>query len=1170
MDPRQQQDPFDIITITPADPPPPAESGKPPVRQRGVLSGRVRVLALLLAVGAAIYLLAGYFLVPYLCRTWLVDRLGQQWGWSVTVARAGFNPLDLTLRLEQGRVGPAAGDARGKGEPLFTFARLELDFELASLWKRGPVVRELLLDRPCLRLGADHSFRFLSATLKKNLVKLLLGRGGDSAGKFSLNNIIVHNGSVRYHDPLTSRAHTLEVSDLVLPAVSSIDYRVAERLPFRFNGKIDGSPVELAGRTAANGVLERRLRLTAEDLHLPDYLEDLWPGVLPNLVQGRADCDLDLRFSFAGDNGLQLAVTGSMEFRGLMFQDDQGREAGRINRGSMTITAAPLRGRYRIERLALAGPELRVTRQKDGTITVGGIIVNKGEESTTRVLLEQALVEDGRLLFKDQAVANGFADTWDRISLRLESSGTGADRAVSVAGSARNSTSARLSLTGKLTPAPGGADLGFVVQDLDLSSLQPYWAAILFAGNRELRVSRGRARVSGQLVLGSDKGGQSVEAPLRPAFKEITATLADLVVSRGRTEVLRVPDLVVSGAEIDPAGQRVSLGTVRGRGGMLFLKRDPRGQWPGSGFWKKRADQGPSREPAWHVSVNHLAMDQAELRVEMVTGSVVSADEISLEYSMDPGASGRGSKKNGQLHGSARVAGNGWLRFSGPLRTDPFTAELVCNLEAAELALLKPLLAPWFQAEFQAGVLRASGTVRFPEMVFSGSAGIRGMKAAAGFGDGERRQEMLRWQDGVAEGVEAGLDPAFLRINRITVDRPWLAWIRTGPGRSSLTGFFVKKAGPFLWKTASPGLRIDDIRLEQGSLVYDDRTMDPELNLTISDLHGGITGLESRPDNRARFSLQALVADQAPLFMDGTVGFFDQSPALSSLVRLDDLDLVPFAANLAARLGWEVRQGRLAMDTRYRLASGRVKADNSLRIRGFELGKQLPGGDPGLPLTVALLTDREGVIRLDLPVAGAVHDPDISLRKSLARMVRNLVVKTVVSPFTLVREIFDNGQPVEQVFFAFGSSRLSGPARRGLRDLARLLGQRPRLNIGIRGLADQRGDREAILALREREAARQRLEAELRISEAITRKYGQEEIGPPGPIALQPEREKTAPTVTDRELKELARQRGLAAGRYLREELGVSADRLLELAPELVPDTAAGRPGNRVCFVPDR
>ena len=76
-------------------------------------------------------------------------------------------------------------------------------------------------------------------------------------------------------------------------------------------------------------------------------------------------------------------------------------------------------------------------------------------------------------------------------------------------------------------------------------------------------------------------------------------------------------------------------------------------------------------------------------------------------------------------------------------------------------------------------------------------------------------------------------------------------------------------------------------------------------------------------------------------------------------------------------------------------------------------------------LAVALLKDSRGNIDINLPISGSLDDPEFSVGGIVVRVVLNMVVKAVTSPFSLLASAFGGGEELSYVEFAPGSAALT-------------------------------------------------------------------------------------------------------------------------------------------------
>jgi len=196
----------------------------------------------------------------------------------------------------------------------------------------------------------------------------------------------------------------------------------------------------------------------------------------------------------------------------------------------------------------------------------------------------------------------------------------------------------------------------------------------------------------------------------------------------------------------------------------------------------------------------------------------------------------------------------------------------------------------------------------------------------------------------------------------------------------------------------------------------------------------------------------------------------DPSASTDISVQFRNVDmprLTPYTTKFAGR---KIDAGRLALDLRYRLDSGRLAGGNSVRIKKLKLGEKVdyPGAvDLPLELAVALLTGPDGSIKLDMPVTGNVDDPQFDIGGVVMKAFANLIGKLAASPFNLLgRLVGMDSEDLDRVEFRPGSVELAPPEQEKLTKLAEALRMRPNLVLELRGVSDSKADSAALRAAR--------------------------------------------------------------------------------------------------------
>ena len=103
--------------------------------------------------------------------------------------------------------------------------------------------------------------------------------------------------------------------------------------------------------------------------------------------------------------------------------------------------------------------------------------------------------------------------------------------------------------------------------------------------------------------------------------------------------------------------------------------------------------------------------------------------------------------------------------------------------------------------------------------------------------------------------------------------------------------------------------------------------------------------------------------------------------------------------------GYAVNGGTLSYDSRFLTQDGMLNGDNRFIINQMQLGDKVPdykGKNIPLELIVALLEDENGVIDLNLKVAGNVDKPDFKVGDLIWDALWTIVGNVVTAPFKML------------------------------------------------------------------------------------------------------------------------------------------------------------------------
>jgi outer membrane protein OmpA-like peptidoglycan-associated protein len=189
---------------------------------------------------------------------------------------------------------------------------------------------------------------------------------------------------------------------------------------------------------------------------------------------------------------------------------------------------------------------------------------------------------------------------------------------------------------------------------------------------------------------------------------------------------------------------------------------------------------------------------------------------------------------------------------------------------------------------------------------------------------------------------------------------------------------------------------------------------------------------------------------------------------LASPIRLDaeghlhGFGLPSVNGLVANDLGHRFLEGQLDDDFHIRVEAGRLEMGNALNIAGLTV-EEIPGKEgPPLGAAIALLEDRNGNIKLEVPVSGDLNDPQFRVLGALNPIIMKAVAGTAalaIQPLgsvLLVGGVLANQAlkvSFEPALFAAGSAELDQTAKRYLGLLAAKLAEKPKLALRVCGVA---------------------------------------------------------------------------------------------------------------------
>jgi len=263
---------------------------------------------------------------------------------------------------------------------------------------------------------------------------------------------------------------------------------------------------------------------------------------------------------------------------------------------------------------------------------------------------------------------------------------------------------------------------------------------------------------------------------------------------------------------------------------------------------------------------------------------------------------------------------------------------------------------------------------------------------------------------------------------------------------------------------ADPAIDLDigGIVLRNGRVDFSDRFVRPNYSARLTELNGQIGRLRSGTREMATITLRGRAADTALLDISGAFNPTANPLALDIRARATDLELAPLSPYAGKYAGYAIARGKLSMDVSYKIdADGKLDARNQVILNQLTFGERVDSPSATqLPvrLAVALLTDRFGVIDINLPVGGSVNDPQFSVGGIIWKVILNLLGKALTAPFSMFAGAGTSDLSV--VEFQPGTARFTPTGEQSLAKVASALAERPALTMTVTGAADTVSERD--------------------------------------------------------------------------------------------------------------
>ncbi len=961
-------------------------------------SPRSKRFGLWLAGIVIVFGLFGFFAAPPLAKSFLLKELSAQLHREVAIERIDVNPFALSLRVTGVSVKSLAGGEQAGFDELF------VNLSGSSLFRAAAVVDEIRLQG--LRLAVAHvgEGRYDISDLLDEWMKPK-SEPDSGTPRFSLNNIQLIGGQISFDDQPVGKKHSISDIHLGIPFVSSLSYHTDINVQPSFSANINGAPLSLKGDSRPfSETRESTLNLDLDRFDvgaLASYLPTTLPLALRSAI---LDTELRVVFKELSDQVFSLTLDGAAHLSGVAVSERNGEPLLAWKRLDVELDSVDVVNlKVAVRRVALDGLDL-------------GLRVNRQGE------------------FNVLQIADALAGPPSR-----------APAATQEATSPAKTPEWSL---GEFVLSNG------LVRWRDESNLVPTVGEV-----RDLRATVGTV-------------DSKMQAPI---------VISEVAYSVDLGERFKVARMMARDIRVDMPAHRVDIGEVQNAQTRVRMVRNKAAQieWIASPVFKtiRAADAKAKDERPWVGKVAKLTVEDLGFRFEDQSTRPVAVQQIEgLNLNADNLGNVPGTKGNLRLQSKVNTRGS--LNVAGTVQAMPLDVALKVETQAIPLLPLQPYFTDHVIVALNRGQVSNKGeaSARLENGVlkaaYKGSLTVGDLLAV----DKQNNADFLKWKSLYLGNIDFRLDPMAISVGEIALSDFFSRLILSPEGRLNVQDIVRQPepaaaasppvpAGGDVQAKAPVPIKIAKITLQNGNVNFTDLFVKPNYTVNLTKLGGRVTNLSSAADTVADLEVRGSYANTAPVQILAKLNPLTAKAFLDLKADITGVDLVGFSPYSGKYAGYDIEKGKLSLNVAYKLENNQLAADNRLFIDQFTFGNKVDSPDATkLPvnLAISLLKNNRGEIDLNLPISGSLDDPQFSIGGLIIKVIVNLFVKAVTSPFALLGSMVGGGEELSNVEFAAGRATLDAAATRKLELLAKAMSERNALKLEISGRADPEADKEGI------------------------------------------------------------------------------------------------------------
>lgn len=1078
--------------------------------------GKKIVVSILVII--ILYAGAGFLLLPMLTKKYLPGKTSELLNMEVTIQDAACNPFLLSASLE-------GVDIKDKDDQTSCFKSDKLFIRVCptTIIRFIPVLAEIRVENPVLAIvrDADGALNCIPPVQSDETESQDEKESSGQVPGFILKTVSVIDGIIRFEDQMVGGSHQISRLNFLLPYLSSQQDKLEETADMTLKFLLNGSDVQInLSASPFASEPEFNTRIATGDIDLIKYLSyaSLPAGVNIKTLEANTTLDTSLKVT---KEDLAFIIEGEVNLLNASVLNQSEQEVlGFSKLGVKILPSDVLKLGINLDQIQLNSPRATVIRHADQSINLNNMFAGSRQSADTtreemtavdedksaqvnikkngtekpdknnglKLKLNQLVLDDGKIGFKDETCTLPFETKINDLNFKVKDLAFDNILTAACELSFETDTHEKIKIQSDVISQPLSLKGNLVVNDLTMDRYDPYLAGF------NAKMEDGKM----SLTTAFDIRKEDEDIKGTVSLNDIAVNSFQMVDRDTNETMISFPVFSVKNGQADIGEKIINTGDIKIDSGSVLIQRSKGGTLnlvhafnSGDSTRQKNNitdnDKQTVEKNSWDVELSSFSTSQMTIRfkdltpqdpVDIVLSKINS--KLSSLSTRDP--------KEGLISLHTNWNDSGKIEIKGSCTLAGKKAGVDVQVDQIDIKSVQPYFTESVRVMVTDGKFKTRGKLNLdwnnaeqPSVQFAGQSSINRFICL----DKETAKDFFKADSFFMSGLNASVFPVKVSVKKISLTDFYSNIMIHENGTSNLQTIFkeptspekeadkkepvdvsVDVSGDEKQPAAVPEIKIESITLQGGEIQFADFFTKPNFKAGMKALAGSVSGLSSEQTSRADLHLKGIHGQSSPLDISGIINPLAPKKFFDIDISFKDIELTNFTPYAAKYLGYEIEKGKLILDLEYRVDGNKLESENRVRFDNFALGSRIESKDAtSLPigLAISLLKNKDDQINLDLPVSGQLDDPEFSVGGIVVKMIGNLIIKVVTSPFAVIGAMFGGGEDLEYLEYQPGITLLSSSHEEKLEKLKQILTSKPTIRLEIQGMHQPELEEDALM-----------------------------------------------------------------------------------------------------------